>query len=123
MSGLFDVIESSEFKFQLSVLSGLSSVLVALHRDEVVQRLIEHLRAAPETGIRVLERVKVLAGRNPMPEYMHPYDEALAAYLYALSKTDIDLTHQAADLIAQGSGLWWAKRMASYLVEESAHDC
>ena len=36
---------------------------------------------------------------NDQPEYMHPYDAALAGYLYVLSCVDIPLTHKAIEAI------------------------
>jgi hypothetical protein len=59
--------------------------------------LIADLQAHPEYIPEVLQRLLSLLGKNPHPDHLHPYDAALAAYLYALNQVDPDSAQRAVD--------------------------
>lgn len=114
---LFRKIEGSYFSANINVVSGFKVLLLALREDELLKELIGVLRESPENKQIVLERLASLLNKNDHPEYAHPYDAAITAYLYVLSQTDNLLTQQAIEHILQTPRLWWAAKLAKHLQE------
>ena len=119
---LFEKIEGIEFATNIDILSGFKIFLKALNADNTLLALVEELEKHPQQKQDVFQRIQFLLGVNEQAEYMHPYDAALAGYLYALSRVDIPLTHKAIEIILQTPQLWWARRLAKHLQEQMAHE-
>jgi hypothetical protein len=117
LNDFFSEIESISFAIRYSVASGFSTVKNGLQSDETLRDLIQKIQESPEDRQKVFERLIALLGANEQPEYMHPSDEALTAYLYVLSQTDPALTAQAVEHVLQTPKLFWARRLAQELQE------
>jgi hypothetical protein len=117
LSDILQQIESRNFSANLNVASGLSVVRLGLKNDTIVQQLISDLQQSPDHQREVFQRVLALLKANDQPDYAHPYDAALAAYLYALNQVNADLTQQAIRHILQTPKLWWARRLATHIQE------
>jgi hypothetical protein len=75
-----------------------------------------------ENKQRVFQRIPQLLPKNPQPEYVHPLDENLTGYLYALGQVDIYLAQEAAEKVLQTPNLFWARRLAKHILETPVTD-
>lgn len=112
----FEQIESLEFEIYISVISGYRIVLNALERHETVNQLIEAVRENPQAGQAVLDHLQEMLSSVGTPGHAFKYDGAIAAYLYVLSQTNVDLA-AAAEQIAQMPSLFWAAKLAKQTLE------
>lgn len=115
LTDFFDNIESRHFAGNLRILSGFKVVLLVLQDDETLKQLVVHLQTAPEHQQVVLQHLLDLLTANDQPQYAHPFDAAIAAYLYALSQVDVELSQRAISAILETPQLWWARRLARQL--------
>jgi hypothetical protein len=122
LDNLLNTIESSEFDANINILSGFNTMLRAMENDDVLNQLIVELRESPDKKRRVFERLLELLPQNPHPQYAHPRDVAVAAYLYSLQQIDGELGHRAAEHVLQTPRFWWAGRLAQYILETSIAD-
>ncbi len=122
LNDLFNTIESSEFDANINILSGFNTMLRAMENDDVLKQLVVELSESSDNKRRIFQRLLELLPQNPNPEYAHPRDVALAAYLYVLHQVDRHLAHQAAERIRQIPGLWWARRLAQHILETRVTD-
>lgn len=114
---LFDQIEGIQFSAFMNVASGFRVFQAMLAEDETEGSLVRHLQKHPEDRRKVFERLTALLDANDQPEYAHPYDAALAGYLYALNMTDPILAIWAARFVLKTPKLWWAKKLAGQILE------
>ncbi len=120
LEALFSEVEEVRFSLIINSLSGLRSVLYVLETHETSQNLVLHLENTTKDRRKVLERIfKLLADSDP--NFLHAHDAALAAYLYALSKTDTPLTLEAIQKIAPVANLFWTHRLAQQILDSVAH--
>jgi hypothetical protein len=112
MKALFEQIESAGFAAQVTIASGFRVFRRALADNPGIKALLQHLRETPAHRQVVYERLLGLLDANDQPAYLHPYDPALAWYLYVLSMTDYPLAAEAARQILQTPKLWWANKLA-----------
>jgi hypothetical protein len=122
LDNLFNTIESSEFDANINILSGFSTMLRALENDDVLMQLVVELSESSDNKRRVFERLLKLLPENPHPEYAHPHDVAVAAYLYVLNQADVELGHLAAEKVVNTPTLWWARRLAKHILETPVAD-
>jgi hypothetical protein len=122
LQSLFEQIEGIEFATGIDILSGFKILLHTLNEDNTLLALTEELEQYPEQKQNVFQRIQLLLEENEQPEFMHPYDAALAGYLHVLSRVDIPLTHKAIEAILQTPQLWWSRRLAQHLQEQLAHE-
>jgi hypothetical protein len=112
LNDVFSQIESPVFAARLSVVSGFSRFYDALSTDETAKALGDLLLHMPNDAVILFTRLNDLLTKNREPDFAHPYDVAIAAYLFALARVDQNLTAIAAQKIIHTPRLWWAKRMA-----------
>jgi hypothetical protein len=117
LTNLFKQIESARFASEINIASGFRVFWRALTENEITCLLVHHLRRHPEQVQEVYQRLLNLLGANDQPEYAHPYDPALASYLYALSVTDIELASLAARQVLKTPRLWWSVKLAKQFLE------
>lgn len=116
---LINEVESSAFDIRFSVLSGLKILTLTLAHDETIRQLITHIHEKPEASKIVLQRLTALAQKDVPAEYAHPDDMAIAAYVYVLAQVNIETAQQATDIINNVHNLWWSRRLAQNLLNES----
>jgi hypothetical protein len=119
---LIDEVESLHYSLGLTVLSGFSTVLSTLQRDETTQNLIAIISQSPENKQEVFERMMQVLMRNDQPQYMHLHDPALTGYLYALNQADAELGRLAARRFMFTPNLFWARRLAQHILESPIAD-
>jgi len=117
MIRLFKHIESVDFTTDFTVISGFKVFQQALDKSDVLRQLINSLKAHPPRKKKMLERLICLLGSSNDPEQLHPYDIAIAVYLYALSKVDIILAFETARKLCEIPNLWWARRLANAVLD------
>ncbi len=115
LTELTSFFEDHFFAAYVKAANGFSVVLIALEQSNEVQLLITLLKQESSTREMLLTRMSKLLSTNPNPEYAHPLDEAITAYLYALSQVDENLAQQAATAVLATPRLWWANRMATHI--------
>lgn len=117
---MFDDFESADFAARLNVASDFRTFLIALRESSTVR---EHLREldSMDRCLEVYTRLKQLLEEDVDPEYLHPHDTPIAAYLYALSRREPEVAKAAVELVRDTDQLWWADRMATYVAEEIKH--
>lgn len=114
---LINVIESVKFDANMSVFSGFNSFHRAVGGDQTIQGLSQLLIDFPTASEQLSERLVSLLERDVQPEYEHPYDIAIASYLFALSASSNNvMTIEAAKKILATSNLIWAKRLAEIVL-------
>lgn len=116
---LFEQIESVRFSIQVDIASSFRIFQRALEENETTQMLIRYLQEHPEYIDNVFQRLLDLLDKNDKPEYAHPYDEALAGYLYVLRMVDPQVALRAANYLTQTPKLWWAKKLADLVIERT----
>jgi hypothetical protein len=117
LNDFFDIIESSEFDANINILSGFNTMLRAMENDETIKKLVDKLHNSPAENRLVFQRLQELLPQNPHPEYAHPYDVALAGYLYALNQVDTNIGNQAANQVLSTPKLWWSRRLARHILQ------
>jgi hypothetical protein len=115
LAELLEQIEGRIFDAHLNTASGFGVLLMALERSEVLNELIAELRRQPQSKQIAFQHLTDLLKANDEPEYAHPYDAAIAGYLFALSCTDTKLTCEAIEAVLQTPQLWWSRRLAKYI--------
>jgi hypothetical protein len=114
---LLERIESVQFATQVDIASGFRVFQRALEKSEFAQSLARYVQEHPQSKQGVYRRLLELLEMNDQPDYAHPYDPALAGYLYVLNRSDPALADMAARRILQTPQLWWAKRLANHILE------
>jgi hypothetical protein len=117
----FKQIESIDFAVQFSVVNSFKLYLMALQENTILRQLIDNLRKHPANIQKVAERLSFVLNSEHNAEFMHPQDEAIAAYLYVLSKSDTSEAVVAASQILAFQNLWWAKQLATSVLENVRH--
>ena len=108
---LFKPIESHEFAAVVNLASDLRTFIRAIGSDPSVQALAGELSVG---GVRTAVYDRILALVNDMGEegYEHPWDSALAAYLWLLANKDAARAKAAALRISEAPQCWWAAKVA-----------
>jgi hypothetical protein len=115
---LFDQIEALQFEVKLGVLSGFESFYSALVTDALVNQLIGEVENSFENKEILYHRFLDLLKANDQPDYAHPHDAALAAYLLALKSSEPGLGLAAALQAKTTAQLWWTRKLAEQLLSE-----
>ena len=114
---LLKQIESVQFAAQVDIASGFRVFQRALEKNEFVHSLLRYVQEHPQRQQKVYQRLLELLEMNDQPDYAHPYDPALTAYLYVLNAVDSALADSAAQRLLQTPQLWWAKKLASQILQ------
>jgi hypothetical protein len=109
---LFQGIESDRFAALVNVASNLKTFLRALDAQPEVRQPAAAMGSA-EVRSSVLGRVIELTERATDPNYEHPGDSALAAYLWLLGKIAPELASVAVAKVEECPRCWWAKKVAA----------
>lgn len=117
METYFDQIEGLEFMAYFAVMSGTDAFTLGLAHHPIMIAFINEIENDPTAIQEVQKRLFGLLSVPPNPQYYHPYDIAVAAYLYILSVTNEELAYQALSLILETPQLRWAKRLAKQIIE------
>jgi hypothetical protein len=110
------------FSAELNLASGHRQALRLCGAHPATRNLVASLRQSLEGVADVLERIRMLCGRNIDARYESPYDAALMAMLLVLSSVDAEAARSAAMMILAAPQLWWAKHLAQDVIagEEEA---
>jgi hypothetical protein len=112
---LFKVIESHEFAAIMNLASDLKTFVRALGADASVQALAREMSVA---GARAAVHDRILALVKDVGEegYEHPWDSALAAYLWLLAERDAAQAKASALRISETPQCWWAAKVAEKII-------
>ena len=113
----FDEIESFEFGAQFSVFSGFRLVLSDMAENETLQELIGELRSDRHKPVALFKRVRFLLRQSQTDDEM-AFDGSLAAYLYCLWKSDLEIGYLSGQDILNTPDLWWSAKLALLVRQE-----
>ena len=109
-------IRSPGFDFNLNVLSSMDLFMKALRNEPAVTQALRQLTEQPELRHAVLETIREMTQEEISPEYENPHDTPLTAMLWLLSATQPELALEAAGLIAQTPGCFYAAKLAHQVI-------
>ncbi len=112
LKGYFEEIESVKFSAVMNAASGFRNFHNALAEDDTVRAIIFHMRQNPHDSSNVITRFLDLLDKNDNPEFAHPYDAALAGYLYILKDVSPQRALYVARHALKNQQLWWTKKLA-----------
>jgi hypothetical protein len=112
---LFQTIESHEFAATVNLASDFKTFVRILESEKPVQELAREIQSTKEREA-VWARIRTLVQDQGEEGYEHPWDAALAAYLWLLANTDARLANLAAATIAAAPRCWWARNMAEAIL-------
>jgi len=112
---LMNTVESIEFDAQMSVFSGFRSFLKTLGEDKTVKELQHRAAQSHDEDTVILNRLTALLEKVADPQYAHPMDVTIAAYLYALSSSK-EFSGLASEKVLQIANLMWAKQLAETIL-------
>jgi hypothetical protein len=115
LEDLFQTIESHEFSATVNLASNFRTFLHILGSEQPVQSLARQLDD-PAAREAVYSRVFALLKDQGEEAYEHPWDSALAAYLWLLAEHDRDLAKAAAAKVLEAPRCWWARKMAEQIL-------
>jgi hypothetical protein len=121
LEDFFTALESHEFSAIVNLASDFQTFVDILAAEKPVQDLAVEVRS-PEARSAVCERALTLAKDQGDGEHEHPWDSALAVYLWLLADKDASLARKLAATIAEAPRCWWARMMAERILStEQAH--
>jgi hypothetical protein len=104
-------IESDEFFAELAIASDVKLFLKFARQKAPVRSLLREL-TSDAAQISVALRIRSLLDREYDPEFLRPWDTALAIYLWALNAVQSPIAKSLAADAASAPNLWWAKQVA-----------
>jgi hypothetical protein len=119
LASSFEQIESVRFAAIMGTASGFNVFKNILADDDDVKILLQYSQDHPRQTQDVYRRLLMLLDSNDHPEYAHPYDAALAGYLYVLSIVAPDLASLASERIRKTPQLWWTIKLARQVLENA----
>ena len=133
INDLFAKIESDEFYNLINLNNNASMFIKSISTNNTVKNLTSLLLSDKKTHDVIFERIKRFIELDEPSDKLHPYDHAVAIYLYVLSKQKSDL-YEVLDYIYHNKlpNLWWtyisysqANKMISFrsdLVNETVYE-
>ena len=114
MNELYKYFEDVKFGVMLNVCSGFKCIKHGLQGDPNINKMICEM---DEWGnqLELYDRINELIPISGLEAFEHPYDMALTAYLYVLSKTNMALAVLASRFVKDTPRLFWAYKMAKEL--------
>jgi len=114
MDELYKYFEDVKFSAMLNVCSGFNCVKHGLDIDINVNKLIWEMDEW-EFQLELYDRIHELLSVSGLEEFEHPYDMAITAYLFALSKRNMPLAVLCSRFVKDVPRLFWAYKMAKEL--------
>lgn len=106
---IFRQIESAQFAWELGLSGSRARAVEALIQLPQTKGLLVVLREDPDAAYDVANRFVALIQREIDPQYTHPADAAIAAYLRALDILNPALASALAPMAAHHrENLWWS---------------
>lgn len=128
MNDFFSYVESIDFRTRVSALNNLASFARALDSSHIFIEARNIYLSSPQQSLEAIQS-RINSHITPLNasqmQFLHPYDAAIAAYLYLLYKVDPANAKTTASLVGSQnlSNIWWARHMISIigtLPEQSA---
>jgi hypothetical protein len=118
---VMQVIEQLEFSAYLNVASSYKVLVRLLESHDAVNEL-RGMMARDEVPVQILCRLRHLARAEQEVGLQHPWDAAMAAYMWLLSKNSEGLAVEAAVLILNKCHhCWWARKVAQQSQAKHPH--
>ena len=118
LESIFEELEGKQFAAEMRVIAGFKVLLGALEDDYLVQQLISLLSESDSAREYTISRISKLLSENDEPDYLHPFDGAIAGYLFALNAVDPKQAHQVSQVVLDTPQLWWSRRLANRISKE-----
>jgi hypothetical protein len=111
LESLFKALESPEFAALVNRASDWKTFARILGSEKAARDLAGEMSDAEVRGAVCARMLALVA--NPGEEGAdHPWDSALAAYLWLLANKDAPLARSAAATVAEAPRCWWARKVA-----------
>jgi len=119
LNELFAEIESVDFSAQLSPANDLYCLTQLMANNPAFSRLVLLARVNIRVAREVREEAEALLAEQADPNYLHPHDRAIAAYLFALQASNIVELVAALKAVynSQPPNLWWTYRAYNHLLK------
>jgi hypothetical protein len=116
MDEIFQIIESTAFEARLGIASGFTLFEKILKDEPAIQVLLE----VPAEKIHFVHSrlLSLVVKEYNNRIYSNPYDTAMAAYLWVLSKRDPKLARDVIEYILPMRDLWWSMLLTKHLAKE-----
>jgi hypothetical protein len=112
---LFRTIESHDFSAIVNLASDFRTFLRILAAEKPVQDLAQQMRD-PGGCEAVSQRILALAKDQGEEGLEHPWDSALAAYLWILANHGTQRAKVVAATISETPRCWWAAKVAAQVL-------
>lgn len=114
-------VESAEFAWELGLSGSRARAMRALVRAPRVKALLRAVTGDSDAARVVANRIVTLVRSETDPRYTHPFDAAIAAYLWTLDLLFPDLASALAPFVGrQRQNLWWSVPVVDGLLRGSA---
>jgi hypothetical protein len=120
VEALFSAIESQEFAAVANLASDLKTFVRILRSEKAVGELAAQMGDI-SVAAAVAQRMAALALDAGDDAQEHPWDSALAAYLWLLAGSDPTRAKAAAGQLAAAPRCWWAAKLAEQVLSAD-HD-
>lgn len=111
-------IESPEYAARVNLASDYGTFLKGVTLERTTPELALQLRDQG-IGLRLVGRVVRMASQKVDHRYEHPYDAAMAAYVWLLAGTQPSLARIAANAAICVARSWWANRVAETVLRDN----
>lgn len=111
-------IESPEYAARVNLASDYNTFVKGVMLERTTPELAGQLRDQG-VGLKLVGRVVRMASQKVDHRYEHPYDAAMAAYVWLLAGTQPALARIAANAAICVARSWWANRVAETVLRDN----
>jgi hypothetical protein len=123
LDAYFTEIDSVAFSARASVASGFRVFRRIIAEDPTAKDLIERISAETKLAEIVASHATKVAISGVRDGYLNYFDEAIAAYLYALFVSGQIAQFMHLESVVRSLGnFWWAKRLGEQLLRDKIHE-
>lgn len=115
---LFTKVESDSFLSKVGVISTLGAFLALLNREESIRFIKDLAKSDPKEFVKeIIKRIKKLITLKVDRKKLHPYDHAIATYLFVVSQISNEDIPVACRIVMRSklTNLWWTNFTISIL--------
>jgi len=119
LSSLFSEIESAEFFTNTLHFNNVNHLIAFLERNPDIRNLIDIITMDLSNYDLLFGRMKMLWAYECDQNVLHPYDLAIAIYLYALYRSFNEKVQEALEYIYENKlkNLWWTYHIYNFIVK------
>lgn len=118
LGGIFSEIESAEFFANTVHFNNVDHLISFLERDPITRNLIDFISVDLANFELLFGRIKLLWTYECDKKVLHPYDLAIAIYLYVLYRSFNLKVQETLEFIYENklNNLWWTYYIYNFIV-------